>query len=171
VNDILARWLCVAGVLIGLGMAAIGLPGTFLLVVVAGLYGYATAFQSLSPYFLAMLLILSLIAEVADNLIGAAWAKRWGSSFRGIVGSMLGAIIGAAVGSAIAPIVGTIVGGLIGSFAGAFAFEYHRMRDHHGAARAGWGAFAGRVVGILLKLAICVVMGALLLWKVFTGPQ
>jgi uncharacterized protein len=171
VNDIVARALCVAGVVLGLAMAAIGLPGTFFLVIVAGVYGCATSFKAFSPYFLLVLLLLSLVAEVADNLIGAAWARRWGSSWRGIVGSLVGAIAGAAIGSAIAPIIGTIAGGLIGSFAGAFAFEYHRMRDHRGAARAGWGAFAGRIIGILLKLGISVVMSALLLWKVFSGPR
>jgi uncharacterized protein len=169
VNEIIARWLCVAGVVIGLGMAAIGLPGTLFIVLVAGIFGYATSFHSFSIYFLVILLLLALIAEVADNLISMAWAKRWGSSFRGILGSMLGAILGAAIGSAISPIIGTIVGGLIGSFVGAFGLEYHRIRDHYVAARAGWGAFAGRLVGILLKLAIAVVMSAMLLWKVFTS--
>jgi hypothetical protein len=168
VNDILARVLCVAGVVVGIGMAAIGLPGTVLLVVVAGAYGYATSFKAFSPSFLLVLLLLSLVAEIADNFIGAAWARRWGSSWRGIVGSLIGAIAGAAIGSAIAPIIGTIVGGLIGSFAGAFAFEYHRIRDHRNAARAGWGAFAGRIIGILLKLGIAVIMSALFLWKVFS---
>ena len=163
----LVQALCVVSVLISIGLALVGLPGTVLIVLTAGVYGLATHFTAFSPWFLLLLFALSAFAEIADNLIGAYWAKRSGSSWRGVAGSIVGALVGAMIGSGVAPILGTIVGGLAGSFLGAFVVEYHRLQDTAPAARAGWGAFAGRTAGIALKLVVTLVMAALFLARVF----
>ncbi|MDO8684797.1 MAG: DUF456 domain-containing protein [Armatimonadota bacterium] len=166
-NEALVQIVCVIGVLAAFALIVIGLPGTILIVIEATIYGYATGFKDFSPYFLLLLLVLSAFAEIADNVIGAVWAKRAGSSWQGIIGSVIGAIVGAMAGSAIVPVIGTIIGGLIGSFAGAYVFEYHRLRDGGRAVKAGWGAFAGRMFGILLKLLIAVTMAVLFLMRLF----
>jgi uncharacterized protein len=161
--DLLTQTLYIAGVVLALALVVIGLPGTFVIVITAFIYGYTTGFENLSVNCLLLLLSLSVFAELADNLISMFWARRYGSSARGIVGSIIGALIGSVIGSALLPIIGTILGGLLGSFVGAYLSEYHRLRDNGRAVRAGWGAFAGRMAGIALKLLIAAIMAYLFL--------
>lgn len=165
--EILIQLVLLAAVVASLALVVVGLPGTVLILITAVVYGFATDFVQYPPWFLAVLLVMSAFAETADNLIGIYWAKRSGSSWWGVLGSIIGAIAGAAFGSALMPVIGTILGGLLGSFAGAFLFEYRRLRDRNSAAKAGWGAFAGRTAGIALKLIVSLVMAFLLLQRVF----
>lgn len=166
--------------LIGLVLVVFGLPGTVVLWLDALIYGWLTHFQSVSGKLILGLLALTVVAEVADNLLTAAGARRHGTSKQGITASIIGGIVGAVLGSNLIPFLGllglaagpvgaillTIIGPLAGAFAGSFLSVYwveqRRGADKQTARRAGYGAVVGRAGGMILKLTLAVVMIVLL---------
>ena len=90
-------------------------------------------------------------------------AKRAGGGRNSAVGAILGGIVGGIVGSFFLPVVGTIVGMCIGSFIGAASFELLGSANPDLAFRVGVAAAKGRLMGIVLKMAIGVVMLGIIL--------
>ena len=158
----------------GLFLNVIGLPGLWLMVAAHAAYAWATGWQYAYWHSLVALLALALAAELAEFLAGAAGSKSAGGTFRSAVGAIGGGVVGGIVGQIFIPIpiVGAILGACLGSFAGAAMLEStHAKRDVETSAmhwdrarRVGWGAFKGRLVGILLKSAFGIVMLVVSLW-------
>jgi hypothetical protein len=67
---------------------------------------------------------------------------------------MWGSTIGLIAGLWFGPL-----GIIIGPFVGAFVGEILANQDSATALRSAWGSFAGFLVGTLLKLIVCFVMG------------
>lgn len=157
-----------------------GIPGTVIIWIDALIYGVLTQFERISGELVVGLLVLTIVAEMADNLMSAAGAKKYGTSKKGIVASLVGGLIGALSGSHVAPLLGAIgltmgpvgavvcvmIGPVLGAFAGAFVgvvlVELRQGKDRPAAFRAGLGAMLGRFAGIVLKLALAVVMVVLI---------
>ncbi len=172
------------GLLTGLLASLFQLPGTvvvFLTVLTAGL---CSRFE-LTPWWLLVTLgLTSAAAEVADNLLSAWAVKRFEGTNRGMFGAiglgLVGALVGGAatsilgaLGIALGPVAaiaifvtGPIVGGLAGGWLGAYLAERSLPRPPAEAARAAWGAFWGRAVGVILKLVACTIMSVLGGWIV-----
>jgi hypothetical protein len=102
-------------------------------------------------------LLLVVIALLADAVIPAVGAKRWGGTRWGIWGCVVGSLIGLFF---IPPI-----GFLCGSFLGAVVGEMLGGKDSGGAFLAGIGALMGFLLGTVLKLAVC---GVFAYWFVAT---
>ena len=83
---------------------------------------------------LGFLMLLSFLIDYVASLLGA---KKFGASWRGVLGSLVG-IIG---GLVIFPPLGLI----IGPFVGAMGFEWAFGRETRGAAKAGFGAALGMI--------------------------
>lgn len=92
-------------------------------------------------------LLLVVVALLADAVIPAVGAKRWGGTRWGIWGCVVGSLIGLFF---IPPI-----GFLCGSFLGAVVGELLGGKDSGGAFLAGVGALMGFLLGTVLKLAVC----------------
>jgi uncharacterized protein YqgC (DUF456 family) len=90
---------------------------------------------------------LTLLLDFASSTYGA---KRFGATWRGIIGAGLGAI----VGILLFPPWGLIVGPWIG----AMLAELIGGRGFHEAGRAGFGAALGTLAGSVGKMAICLAM-------------
>ena len=138
-------------------LVALGLPGTWLMVLsAAGLAWWRPEFELFSPLFLAALAGLALLAEIIEFISGSMGSKRAGGTRWGSVGALIGAIAGAILGTMFipVPILGSIIGVCTGAFAGATAFELLGGRPVGESTRAGRGAALGRLVGIVVKLAI-----------------
>jgi uncharacterized protein len=148
--------LIISGVL-GLLLIPFGLPGTWVILLGILGYGWLTDFQTLSVWFLALMIVLAFLGEVFETWIGFRYAQKYGGSSRAGWGALVGGLVGAIVGVPV-PIIGSVVGGFVGAFVGAALFEYTRARQSGVAAKAGWGAVLGRAAAAAMKMAVGVVM-------------
>ena len=156
-----ATLLMLAAGLAGLVLIPFGLPGLWLIVLAIIGYGWLTDFQTMSAWFLIVVIALALAGELIEAWIGFRFAQRYGGSRRAGWGALIGGLVGAIVGVPV-PVVGSVVGGFVGAFVGATVFEYTRARHAEGAARAGWGAVLGRAAAVGIKMGlgmVLVVMG------------
>lgn len=167
-TDSAAVLLLVAASLVGLVLIPFGLPGLWVIVLGILGYGWLTDFRTLTVGFLALVIVLALLGELAEAWIGFRFAQRYGGSSRAGWGALLGGLVGAVVGVPV-PIVGSVIGGFVGAFAGAALFEYTRARHTEGAARAGWGAVLGRAAAAAVKMAVGVAMAVGALFVALRG--
>ena len=143
------------GLLTCLILVPLGLPGNFILLGLALVAAWVGHFAAIGWVALLAMLGAVLLAELVESLLGAAMVKRYGASWWGVGGAFLGGIAGSLIGSAILPLVGTLVGAFLGAGAGAVLLEaWHRRRVDAEALRAGWGAFLGKLLASLLKVAV-----------------
>jgi uncharacterized protein YqgC (DUF456 family) len=149
------------------------LPGTWLMVAAAALYAWLMPEDlriALSWTTVGALLALAIVGEIIEFVAGALGVQRYGGSRRGailaVIGSFFGAIVGAGVGLPI-PVVGSIAGVLLGAstgaFVGALLGERWKGRDMDSSLLVGQGAFVGRLLGTVAKIAIASAMVAVTL--------
>lgn len=153
--------------ILGVVATLLGFPGTFLIFGDALIYALVTRFRGgITVKFLLLLLVITLFAELVEFLLGTFTTLKFGASRWGVLGTLAGGILGAAWGSAAIPLVGTLIGAIGGAFLGAFLLEYLHREDHALAARAGFGAFVGKILGMTLTLSCSIAMIALILIRV-----
>lgn len=135
-----------------------GIPGTFVIVANALVYGWLTDFADVTWKLLGILLLIAIVVEAIEFFLGAAAAGKYGGSRLGMIGAIVGGFLGAVWGTPVVPPIGIILGAFVGAFAGAALFEYIDSRDWNRALRVGYGAFLGTVGGRLTKIAAAVAM-------------
>ncbi len=161
--------LAVAALFGLLGMAcvvltAIGLPGLWLLLLLAGALQLADHWwrdqgSTFSPWTLGIAVAAAVGAEVLEFVAGARGAQKAGASKRGMVGAMVGGIVGALLGAPFGLLVGAIIGGVIGSAVGAIAMELTRAgQTLEGSLKPAHGAAMGRMRGVLGKLLVTIAL-------------
>ncbi len=153
--------------LAGLLITPLGLPGNWVILGCAVVYGLAIHWTKFGWPFLLVFAIAALVGEIVEVLSSAVGAKKYGASTGGTIAAIVGSIVGLAVGSGIVPILGTIVGAFLGAFLGAFGYEYFRLNDLRQALRAGLGAFLGRTAAVIAKEAIGLLMVGLIVYHFF----
>ena len=126
-----------------------GLPGPPL--VLAAAIGHRLYFGQVGPSnvvlgLLVGLVMVSLALDYASTLVGA---RRFGATWRGVLGAALGGMIGLMLGP---------IGLVLGPFIGATALEALSGRDFKEASRAGAGAILGLLSGAVGKVACCLAM-------------
>jgi uncharacterized protein YqgC (DUF456 family) len=134
-----------------------GIPGTPL--ILAGAVGHQLYFAGQGGVgwgWVAVLLVLGLLALGLDYLATLLGAKKLGATWKGMVGAVLGVVVGVFV----VPLIGPI-GLIVGPFVGAMGFEWAFGREARESAKAGVGAVLGMALGVLGKLVCSVVMFAL----------
>jgi len=183
--------LVVGKVILGIVLAAafgatlLGLPGTVVVLVSALVWDLCAGFEWIPVYQLAILLVLTLIAEFGDQVLSAWGVRRFSGTSRGMWGSWLGGFAGAIAGGALGTVVGAlagpvgvvlgyVLGPLLGGTAGGFVGAVLMELTHRGeggtfrsAVRAGFGAFVGRTLSVLLKFAACGAMVAIIVHSVY----
>jgi uncharacterized protein len=168
--EILGYVLFVVAILVGLIIIPLGLPGTVLILIVAGVYAWLTDFAIIGGWSLVVLTGLTIISETADNWLTAVGVKRYGGSTRAmwlsVPGALLGAmLLGAPLALLLGPL-GPIAGGFLGAFASVVLYEWSREKNVQAALRVGWGTLLGRAAGILLKMVIAIGMVVGILLKI-----
>jgi hypothetical protein len=144
---------------LGIVSILLGFPGTFIIFGDALIYGLITRFRGpITLKFLLLLLGIAILSELFEFLLGTFTTVKFGASRWGVIGTLLGGLLGAAWGSALLPIVGTLLGALVGAFVGAFVLEYVHREDQSRAAKAGFGAFVGRILGITFNFSCAISM-------------
>ena len=151
----------------GLIAVALGLPGTWLIVVASVFYSWLTDFAIITPQLLLGLLALAVVAELLEFTAGLWGARRYGGTKKAMVGTMIGGILGAVALSPMLFGFGTIVGAFFGAFVGAFSMTYLEQRKMDKAMRVGWGALLGRIFAMVFKGAAVVTMIGLDVWAIF----
>lgn len=136
----------------------IGLAGTFLpaipglpLIGLAMLgYGAIEGFKEVTPFFLVVVLLVIVGAQVAEHYARGYGAKRFGASRAGTWGAIIGSIVG---------LFFMPIGLLAGPFLGAMLGELIAGRPTEDALRAGLGG----LIGVLGSIAMNVVLGLALI--------
>jgi len=154
--------LCIFGLLITL----IGLPGTWIIPIMALIYKILPLPVTISWKLILILTGLAIFGEILEYYIGAMSASKAGATKWGVAGAMVGGIIGAIIGVPIF-LIGSLVGLFIGAFLGAFIVEFFIKEDVEKAIKAGIGAFKGRLGAIMVKELLGVVMIIILIISSF----
>ncbi|MFQ5675274.1 MAG: DUF456 family protein [bacterium] len=152
---------------LGVVIIPFGIPGTFVIVANAFIYGWLTEFSEVTWKFLGLLFLIALAVEVLEFFVGAATAGKFGASKLGMFGAIVGGFLGAIWGTGVVPLLGTLLGAFLGAFAGAALFEYIGTKDLEKSLRVGFGAFLGAVGGKLTKIATAVAMVVMVGFQVF----
>lgn len=146
----------------GLFLIPFGLPGTWLQVAALAAYGWATKFETVGFVSIGFVVLLAVVAEVFEFMLGGRFARKYGGSRRAGWGAILGGLVGAFMGLPI-PIIGSVIGAFLGAFIGAALLEMTKNPEMRGALRVGWGAFVGRLVAVAMKSAVGVAIMAVAL--------
>ncbi|MEM1448544.1 MAG: DUF456 family protein [Planctomycetota bacterium] len=151
--------------LLGPLIVLLGLPGTWLLLALAGLAEWWTEPRLFSDVTLVGTVLVALAGEAWESLSSSVRARRAGAGRRGAIGALVGGIAGAIAGTALIPIplFGTLVGGALGAFTVAALLETTGGRTLKDAVRIGRAAAAGQMIGLVGKLA---ASGVVYVWIV-----
>jgi uncharacterized protein YqgC (DUF456 family) len=144
-------WILAIGlVLVGIvGTVVPGLPGAILVLAGLTLAAWIDGFARVGWVTLVWLAVLTAAAYALDFAATAIGARRFGTSWWGV----LGAVAGTLGGLFFAP-----VGLIVGPFLGAFLAELIAWRDVRQAGRAGLGAWLGLLLGTAGRLALVLAM-------------
>ena len=148
--------LAIVVMVLALLLVPIGLPGTWIQVLVlAG----ATFFDRFSAVLLLGATVLAILGEAAEYAFMKRYAERYGGSRRAFWGALIGGMLGIMVGVPV-PVVGSVIAGVLGSFLGAGAVTYWETRHFGTAGRVGWGVVLGRMFAAAAKLGagVCIVV-------------
>lgn len=161
-DPLILLWV-VAVVLVLAGLAGLVLPvlpGAALLLAGLVLAAWIEDFRYAGAGTLAVLGVLAAMIFVADFVVTAFGARRFGASPRAAIGAVLGALVGIFFG-----LPGILLGPLLGAVIG----ELGARRSLPEAGRAGVGATIGLVLGAAVKLALAITMVGIYLFMRLTG--
>lgn len=155
--DATPLWYSIAIILVLAGLAGTllpAIPGIPLVFAGMLLAAWAGGFEYIGPLTLAVLAVLTLVSVVADYWATAMGAQRVGASGKALAGAVIGTFAGMFFG---------LVGVFAGPFLGAVAGELLHLRSLDGrgigrAARVGAGTWVGVVVAVGLKLMLAFAM-------------
>ena len=149
--------------LVCLVLVPFGLPGTWLMLGVALLYGPLSGASGIGALTLGGAFIMAVIGELVELKLSLRFTSRYGGSKRAGWGAIIGGIIGAIMGLPI-PLLGSIVGAFAGAFLGALVAELTVGASGGDASRVAKGALIGRLAGTASKCAIGILMAFWILW-------
>lgn len=149
-EEIFGLSLALLVMLIGLiGSLLPVLPGPPLVLAAAIIHRLVFGQASINNWVLITLIWLTIVALVLDFLASVLGTKKFGSTWRGMVGAVVGGVIG---------LFFALPGIILGPFLGAMLFELLGDKELKEAVHAGLGATVGLLLGIVGKFVICVVM-------------
>ena len=161
-----ATVIVLTGLLMGVGVAGAVLPfipGPALIFVAAVLYAWPwDHFAHISMWMLLILLVITALAQLLDFLMGAWGARKFGGTWRGVVGALVGTVVGIFLGFwplLFLPIGGAIAGELLGGMP---------IRE---SGKVGTGTVVGMILGIGVRLGACVIMITLFFVDYFYNPS
>ena len=158
-------WLAglVIACLLGVVLAVLQLPGTWVILGAGVLYSWHADWTRITPTALGVLAGLAVAGELIEFVASAWLVRRAGASGRTSWYALGGGLVGMFVFSLPLPLIGTVAGGVIGCFVGAVVGEMTMRNDVAGATRIGLFAAAGRVLGTAGKLLVATAMAGLVI--------
>lgn len=155
-------------IFVGLFSTLFGFPGTVVIVLSAIVYACATGFQTIGFKVLLSLIVISALAESLEFWMGAAGAKKFDFTRRGLAAAAVGGVSGAFLLTPFLMGLGTVMGALFGSYGGLFLVEIIRERNLKPSARAGPKALLGGVTGSLAKGVFALIMVIIALSAIYS---
>lgn len=154
--------------LAGIVLVPLGLPGTWVIVASAILYSLFFDFfpNRSDAWVIISLIILAILGEVLEFLVGTVGGKKLDVSTGAIIASVVGGLVGAIVGVPVF-LVGSLLGLLLGAFLGALFYEWFVTRDFKLALGSAIAVFFSRMVASFVKTCIAIGMGVYLGFKIF----
>jgi len=144
------------------------LPGVWVTVGLALVYGLFEGFEAVTWWVLAVGILCAGLGELLEFLGSYAGSRSIGSGrlagILAVVGSIVGAVLGAGFGWGLGAIPGTI----LGAFAGGLAGELIREKRLGRSVGVGMGAALGRTLGLAGKLGFGAAFVLLLYIRVLT---
>jgi uncharacterized protein YqgC (DUF456 family) len=168
----LAGGVVALSVLVGWVLAALTLPGVWVMLLSATLVNWLWTPGVYSWWTLGVCAAVALLGEVMEVVASGFGSRRFGGSRTGALGSVIGGVIGALVGTFAIPIplVGTVVGSVLGAAAGAAAAErWVKGRPWGESHKSAAGAAVGRLAATVIKLGVAVAIGVVLMAGLVTG--
>lgn len=159
--------LLAIALVLSLLLVPLGLPGLWVMLGVAFAYDMLVGGAPIGLGVISVALVLAVVAEVIEFVLGGRGARRFGGSRRAEWGAIGGGLVGAFVGVPV-PIVGPMIGAFVGAFAGALAGELSVRREIGGSTRVAIGALVGRAMAVAVKVAIGCMIAALLVWAAWS---
>jgi len=153
---------------VGIFSIIFGLPGTFIILIDVILYAWITDFETIGLKIIVILVVLSLLAEAMDFLLGIVGAKKFGASKRGILASVIGGIAGAILMTPLLLGLGAIIGAFLGGFVGTFLVEYLENKKLKSSVRMGYGVLLGKIAGVFLKGFFAILMTVISLMAIYS---
>lgn len=151
----LALTVFALSLLVGLvGVVLPVLPGIPLAALGALAAAWIRGFEAVGLMPLVWVAILALVAQLLDFAAGALGARVYGARRAGFWGGVLGSLVGL--------LWFPPFGFLLGALVGAVGAELLTGRPFDEALRAGVGAFAGSVGGVVAKAMIIVAMAVVM---------
>ncbi|MDD4600662.1 MAG: DUF456 family protein, partial [Negativicutes bacterium] len=145
-SAIIISVLASIGLLAGIGLTLINLPGNFFILFVAFGYAVYDDFTTMTVSTLLIVLGMFLAGELAEFIAGALGAKRQKASTRAMAAAVLGAVGGGVLGTGVLPIVGSIIGAVLGAFAASYIAEYSKAGDADRARQVGISVMKGQAL-------------------------
>ncbi|GEM_PF-263288 len=137
----------------------IGIPGTFIMAVVAFIGGWMTDYATLTVGHILIMFAVSIILEVVEFFLGGLAVKYFGAGNRTAIFAIAGGIAGTIIGAGMLFLAGAFFGLLAGSYAGAYLSEILEGKTGAEAVRTAFGAVMGNVVSKVLKSTAVIIMG------------
>ena len=160
--------LFIAVLLFGTFSILFGFPGTVIILIDAFVYSAVTGFEKIGFKILVTLVLLSVLAEVADFAVGMAGAVKFGVSRKGFWAFIVGGIVGALLMTPFFLGLGLIVGTFLGGFIAILVVEMLARNRLKPSLRAAYGAILGRVAGICVKGFFALIMVIITLTSVYS---
>ena len=153
-------WLAYATLALSLAVGLIGvvvpvLPGVPLAAGGAIVAAWIRGFETVGLTPVAWVIGLAVVAQALDVAATAVGARVYGARRAGFVGGVIGSLVGLLV----FPPFGFLVGALVG----AVGFEMLAGRPFDQALKAGVGAFAGTLGGVVAKALIVIAMAVVMI--------
>jgi uncharacterized protein YqgC (DUF456 family) len=164
---ILANIILAAALIFGIVLTLIGLPGNFLILTAAVIYGWQEDFSHLNYAWLFLLAGMWGGGEVIEFVAGIMGAKKQQASRWAMLAAIIGSIAGGILGTGILPVLGTLLGVILGGFMASFSVEYFYTRNKLKAQQVAIGVMKGQITGMLIKLIIAVGMSVAILYKLW----
>ena len=159
---------------VAVAMTAVRLPGTWLIIAAALLYGWWADWQGVPLWLMLMLVGIALMAEAIELLASVFTARKAGATRQAAWGGLVGGFIGMFLLSFLVPIpiLGTVVGAIVGCFGGAMAAEVAVRKKVAQGTKVGLFSALGFVIGMVAKMAVAFAMSGILLTSVVcSGPR
>jgi uncharacterized protein len=155
-------------IFLGLFSTLFGLPGTIVIVASAIVYAIFTGFHAIGIKIMIALIVLSVLAESLEFLMGMVGAKRFSLTRPGAIAAVVGGTAGCFIMTPLLMGLGTLTGALFGSFAGLSCVELVRERSLTPSARATVGALWGGMAGSMVKCFFALVMVIIVLSSIYS---
>lgn len=154
---ILLVLVCLAAVV----ATAVRLPGTWVIVAAAFVYGWLDGWERISVTWVLVLAGLAAVGELVELILSFLTARRAGATRQAAWGGLIGGFLGMFFLSVPLPLIGTFIGAILGCFAGAAITEIWIHNQIQRGARVGVFSAIGFAVGAAAKVGLALAMAGI----------